>query len=95
MNYEYVKDLFNVVHPSFSSPARLWKHLSTNTYYVCYDFKEIIKPVIDNSCTLLSDKCEYETSPYRSYLSQNAKQLTAYDFTRGVVEYNTSYWKLN
>jgi hypothetical protein len=94
MNYEYVKDLFNV-SPSFSSTRRLWKHISTNTYYVSYDFKEIIKPEIDNSYMLLSEKSEYKTSPYRSYLSQNAKQLTAYDFTRGVVEYNTSYWKLN
>jgi hypothetical protein len=94
MNYEYVKDLFNV-NPTFSSTTRLWKHIPTNTYYVSYDFKEIIKPAIDNSYMLLSDNCESKTSPYRSYLSQNAKQLTAYDFSCGVVQYNKSYWKLN
>ena len=94
MNYEYVKDLLNV-NPAFSSAIRLWKHLSTNTYYVSYDFKEIIKPAIDNSYMLLSDKCESKSSPYRCYLSQSAKQLTSYDFSRGVVEYNKSYWKLN
>ena len=94
MNYEYVKDLLNV-NQAFSSTIRLWKHLSTNTYYVSYDFKEIIKPAIDNSYMLLSDKSETKISPYRSYLSHNAKQLTAYDFSCGVVEYNKSYWKLN
>lgn len=94
MKYEYVKDLFNV-NPIFSSTIRLWKHLSSNTYYVSYDFKEIIEPLIDNSYMLLSENYESKTSPYRSYLSQNAKQLTAYDFLNGVVEYNKSYWKLN
>ena len=44
---------------------------------------------------LLSDKYKPKISPYRSYLSQNAKQLTVYDFSSGVVEYNKSYWKLN
>ena len=76
MDYEYVKDLFNVDR-AYSSTVRLWKHLSSNTYYVSYDFNET------------------KTSPYRSYLSQNAKQLTTYDFLSGVVEYNKSYWKLN
>jgi len=94
MNYEYIKDLRNV-EPSFSSTVRLWKHISSNTYYVSFDFKEIIKPVIDNSYMLLSDKSKTNISPYRSYLSQNAKQLTVYDFLNGVVEYNKSYWKLN
>jgi hypothetical protein len=94
MTYVYVKDLLNVC-PTFSSVITLWKHISTNTYYVSYDHKEIIKPAIDNSYMLLSEKSEYKTSPYRSYLSQNAKQLTSYDFLTGVVEYNRSNWKLN
>ena len=42
MNYEYVKELFNV-NPSFSSTVRLWKHLPTKTYYVSYDQRELIK----------------------------------------------------
>jgi hypothetical protein len=61
----------------------------------CINNKEIIKPAIDNSYMLLFEKSEYKTSPYRSYLSQNAKQLTSYDFLTGVVEYNRSNWKLN
>lgn len=94
MNYEFVKDIFNV-NPIFSSTVRLWKNVSTNTYYVSYDFKEIIRPVKDDSYMLLSDKQESKESLYRVALSPNAKQLTLIDFLNGSVEYNGSYWKLN
>lgn len=94
MNYEFVKGIGNV-NPVFSSACYIWKHRKTGIYYISNDYKEIIKPVIDNSYMLLFDKSETKLSPYRYYLSQNAKQLTAYDFSRGVVEYNKSHWKLN
>lgn len=94
MNYEYVKDLFNV-NPVFSSTVRLWKHLAKNTYYISYDHREIIKPVVDNSYMLLSDKPNTNLSHYRDNLSLDAKQLSSLDFLNGRVEYNHSYWKLN
>ena len=94
MNYEYVKDLFNV-DPIYSSTIRLWKHLATNTYYISYDLRETIKPVVDNSYMLFSDKPEQKLSLCRANLSSDAKQLTSLDFFKGRVEYNHSYWKLN
>jgi hypothetical protein len=94
MNYEYVKDLPKV-NPTFSSTLRLWKHLATNTYYISYDQREIIKPVVDNRYMLLSDKPNTKLSPYRGNLSLDAKQLTSLDFLNERVEYNGSYWKLN
>ena len=93
MSYEYVKDLCNV-SPVYSATLRLWKHTVSNNYYVSGDFPEIIKPAINYSYMLLSEKPKIQISNTRNYLSKNAKVLTTLDYLNGTVEYGGSYWKL-
>jgi hypothetical protein len=92
MEYEFVKTCHNE-SPLYSSTVNLWKHTSTNTYYVSRDFRESITPKTDYSYMLLYTSQPAKLSPYRSFLTQ-PKQVSSLDFMAGFVEYCNTTWKL-
>jgi len=79
MEYEFIKTCFHK-SPVYSSTVNLWKHSSTNAYYVSRDFRE-------------KNQSSTEPLSFRSFLTQ-PKQVTNLDFVYGFVEYGNTKWKL-